>query len=72
MVRDRMQTSQSRQKAYVDRKRRPLEFAAGDHVFLRVTPEPLVWEGLSTRGSSLLSSLALIRSRGRLGQWLMR
>jgi len=37
MVRDRMLASQSRQKAYTDRRRRPLEFAAGDHVFLRVT-----------------------------------
>jgi len=32
-----MQASQSRQKAYADRKRGPLEFAARDHVFLRVT-----------------------------------
>jgi len=37
MVRNRMQASQSRQKAYTDRRRRPLEFAAGDHAFLRVT-----------------------------------
>jgi len=37
MVRDRLQTSQSRQKAYVDRRRRPLEFATEDHVFLMVT-----------------------------------
>ncbi|XP_027927704.1 uncharacterized protein LOC114184592 [Vigna unguiculata] len=37
MVRDRMQASQSRQKAYVDHRRKPLEFAAEDHVFLRVT-----------------------------------
>jgi len=36
-VRDRMQASQSRQKAYADQRRRPLEFVAGDHVFLRVT-----------------------------------
>ena len=37
MLRERMHASQSRHKAYADRKRRPLEFAAGDHVFLRVT-----------------------------------
>jgi len=37
LVRDRLQTSQSRQKAYADRRRRPLEFEAGEHVFLRVT-----------------------------------
>jgi len=33
MVRNKMQASQSRQKAYIDRRRRPLEFAARDHVF---------------------------------------
>ncbi|XP_017420250.2 uncharacterized protein LOC108330267 [Vigna angularis] len=33
-----MKASQSRQKSYADRRRKPLEFAAGDHVFLRVTP----------------------------------
>jgi len=32
-----MHASQSRQKAYADCRRRPLEFATGDHVFLRVT-----------------------------------
>ena len=36
MVRDRLQASQSRQKAYANRMRRPLEFATGDHIFLRV------------------------------------
>jgi len=36
-VKDRLQASQSRQKAYADRRRRPLEFVTGDHVFLRVT-----------------------------------
>ncbi|XP_052732445.1 uncharacterized protein LOC128196243 [Vigna angularis] len=28
----------SRQKSYADRRRRPLEFAVGDHVFLRLNP----------------------------------
>jgi len=37
MVRNRMQASQSMQKAYADCRRRPFEFAAGDHVFFRVT-----------------------------------
>jgi hypothetical protein len=32
-----MKIAQSRQKSYADRKRRPLEFEEGDHVFLRVT-----------------------------------
>jgi len=37
LVRDRMQAYQNRKKAYTDWRMRPLEFAAGDHVFLRVT-----------------------------------
>ena len=49
MVRERMQASQSRQKAYMDRRRRPLEFAAGDHVFLRVTRTTSVGRALRSK-----------------------
>ena len=35
----RLLTAQSRQKSYADRRRRPLEFEAGDHVFLKVMPK---------------------------------
>jgi len=38
MIQDRMHATQSRQKSYADKRRRPLEFEVGDHVFLRVTP----------------------------------
>jgi len=37
-IQDIMKASQSRQKYYADKKRKPLEFATGDHVFMRVTP----------------------------------
>ncbi|XP_073153876.1 uncharacterized protein [Henckelia pumila] len=37
-IRERMRTAQSRQKNYADRRRRDLEFAVGDHVFLKVSP----------------------------------
>jgi len=33
-----MKAAQNRQKSYADRRRRPLEFRVGDHVFLRVSP----------------------------------
>jgi len=33
-----MRVTHSRQKSYADKRRRPLEFEVGDHVFLRVTP----------------------------------
>jgi len=36
LVRDRLQASQSRHKAYTDRRRRSLEFEAAEHVFLWV------------------------------------
>ncbi|CAJ2633781.1 unnamed protein product [Trifolium pratense] len=38
LIRDRLVTAQSRQKSYSDKRRRPLEFTVGDHVFLRVSP----------------------------------
>ena len=33
-----METAQSRQKSYADKRRRPLEFEVGDKVFLKITP----------------------------------
>ena len=38
VIRDRLLAAQSRQKSYVDHRRRLLEFQVGDHVFLRVSP----------------------------------
>ena len=37
-IRERMKTSQSRQKSYADKRRRPQEFEKGDHVFLKISP----------------------------------
>jgi len=37
-IQERLKTSLSGQKSYADQRRRTLEFSAGDHVFLRVTP----------------------------------
>ena len=37
-IQDRMRATQSRQKSYADKRRRPLKFDEGDHVLLRVTP----------------------------------
>ena len=39
LIRQRLLTAQSRQKSYADRRRRPLEFEVGDHVFLKVMPK---------------------------------
>ena len=37
-IKERMRTSQSRQKSYADKRRRPLEFEKCDHVFLKISP----------------------------------
>ena len=38
LIRERLLAAQSRQKSYVDNRRRDLEFQVGDHVFLKVSP----------------------------------
>ena len=38
LIKERLKTTQSRQKSYVDNLRRDLEFEVGDHVFLKVSP----------------------------------
>ena len=39
LIRKCLLTAQSRQKSYADRRRRPLEFEVGDHVFFKVMPK---------------------------------
>ena len=39
LIRQRLLTTQTRQKSYADVRRRPLEFEVGDHVFLMVMPK---------------------------------
>jgi hypothetical protein len=38
IIQQNMKAAQSRQKSYVDKRRRPLEFQIGDYVYLKVTP----------------------------------
>ena len=49
LIQDRMKATQSRQKSYADKRRRPLEFDEGDHVFLRVTPTTGIGRVLKSR-----------------------
>ena len=44
LIQKRLLTAQSLQKSYADRRRKPLEFEVGDHVFLKVMPKRgMVW-----------------------------
>ena len=50
VIRKRMKATQSRQKSYADKCRRPLEFAIGDIIFLKVSPmKGVVWIGRSNK-----------------------
>ena len=42
MIRERMKASQDRQKSYMDRRKRPIEFSVGDMVMVKVSP----WRGV--------------------------
>nr|XP_027067838.1 uncharacterized protein LOC113693508 [Coffea arabica] len=50
LIRQRLQTAQSRQKSYADNRRKDLEFEVGDQVFLKITPLRSVTAG---RGKKL-------------------
>ncbi|GJS64457.1 putative reverse transcriptase domain-containing protein [Tanacetum coccineum] len=41
-IKDRLKAARDRQKSYVEKCRKPLEFNVGDHVLLKVTP----WKGV--------------------------
>ena len=57
LIRKRLLTAQSRQKSYSDRRRRPLEFKASDHIFLKVIPK----RGVIRLGKRRKLSLKYIR-----------
>ena len=38
MIQENLRAAQSRQKSYFDKRRKPLQFNVGEHVYLRVSP----------------------------------
>ncbi|CAL0320092.1 unnamed protein product [Lupinus luteus] len=49
MIREKLRVTQSHQKSYHDKRRKPLEFSEGDHVFLRVRPVTGIGRVMKTR-----------------------
>ena len=48
LIRRRLVTAQSKQKSYVDHRRRPFSFKVRDYVFLKISP----WKGFNRFGKS--------------------
>jgi len=48
-IQEQMRATQSIQKSYADKRRRPLKFEVGDHVFLRVTPTAGIGRAIKSR-----------------------
>ena len=47
VIQENLKAAQSRQKSYANKRRKPLQFEVGDHVYLRVSPTKGVqWFGL--------------------------
>ena len=42
LIKERLKTTQNRQKSYADNRKRDMEFEVGDHIFLKVSPMKLV------------------------------
>ncbi|XP_050888129.1 uncharacterized protein LOC127093261 [Lathyrus oleraceus] len=49
LIREKMKVAQDCQKSYSDKRRTPLEFEAGDHVFIRVTSITGIARAIKTR-----------------------
>ena len=42
IIQQHIEDTQSRQKSYADKRRRPIEFEVGDYVYLKVSPMKMV------------------------------
>ena len=37
-IQQHLEAAQARQKSYADKRRKPIEFSVGDHVYIKVSP----------------------------------
>nr|KYP39906.1 Retrovirus-related Pol polyprotein from transposon 17.6 [Cajanus cajan] len=72
MIQERMKTAQSRQKSYADKRRKPLEFSEGEHVFLKVTPTSSVGRALKAKKLTprFVGPYQIIQRVGPVAYWL--
>nr|KYP51486.1 Retrotransposable element Tf2 [Cajanus cajan] len=67
-----MKTAQNRQKSYADKRRNPLKFADGEHVFLKVNPTSGVGRALRARKLTprFVGPYQIIQRVGPVAYWL--
>nr|GEX96124.1 reverse transcriptase domain-containing protein [Tanacetum cinerariifolium] len=61
-IKDRLKAARDRQKSYVDKRRKPLEFSVGDYVLLKVSP----WKGVCLADPTLQVPLDMIQVDAKL------
>ncbi|PKA59232.1 hypothetical protein AXF42_Ash001325 [Apostasia shenzhenica] len=67
IIRERLLTAQSRQKAYADSKRRDIYFESGEHVFLKISPRKEIYR-FGIKGKlkpKYIGSFEIIRQIGK-------
>ena len=69
IIRDHLRAAQSRQKSWADTNRRPLEFRAGDHIFLRISSTKGVIR-FGTRGSKIHRPIEILDRVGDIAYQL--
>ncbi|GJU18331.1 putative reverse transcriptase domain-containing protein [Tanacetum coccineum] len=71
-INDRLKTTRDRQKSYVGKRRKPLEFSVGDFVLLKVSP----WKGVVCLGKKgkltprFVGPFEIIEKVGPVAYWL--
>ncbi|XP_027337943.1 uncharacterized protein LOC113851611 [Abrus precatorius] len=73
IIRDKMKIALDREKSYYDRRRKPLEFQVGDHVFLKVSPVTGVGRALKSRKLSpnFIGPFEVLSRIGLAAYWIM-
>jgi hypothetical protein len=62
IIKKNLEAAQARHKSYHDKRRKPLQFEVGDHVYLKVSPTKGV-QSLGSRANHLLAILGPMKSR---------